>query len=86
MIDLSRAEDTYIIYVGRLVVDYHPSWLNIIFCGRLLAMLHDIHLQQTISTKADDTHLTGTTFIQSRRYSSDGNDIHSRETNIIYDG
>jgi hypothetical protein len=45
------------------------------------------------SPKADETHLTEikfidnpTIFIQSRRYSSDGNDIHSRETNIIYDG
>jgi hypothetical protein len=38
----------YIIYVCRLVVDYHPQWLNIICCGRLSAMLHDIHLQQTI--------------------------------------
>jgi hypothetical protein len=38
----------HIIYIGRLVVDYHPSGLSINCCGRLSAMLHDINLQQTI--------------------------------------
>jgi hypothetical protein len=37
------------------------------------------------STKADDTHLPRMIFIKSKRHSSDENNIHSRETNIIYD-
>jgi hypothetical protein len=47
-----------------------PRGLNIICCGRLSAMLHDIHLQQTI-------------FNKSRRYSSDGDDIHLEQTIFI---
>jgi hypothetical protein len=49
----SAADDIFIciIYVSRLVVDYHPSWLNIICCGRVLAMLDDNHLP------ADDIQL-----------------------------
>jgi hypothetical protein len=58
------------IICGRLVVDYQPSRLNINCCGRLSAMLHDIHLQQTI-------------FNYNRWYSSDGDDIHLKQTIFI---
>jgi hypothetical protein len=66
----------YIIYLGRLGGNYHPSRLNIICCGQLLAMFYAIHLQQTIFNESswylsdgDDMHLEQTVFIQWKRYS-----------------